>query len=50
VPTAVESVAPSFQGLLQRQDYTEISFLYQRIDVTWTDGGKTNSDSWSSPT
>jgi type VI secretion system secreted protein Hcp len=30
-------------------EYEDISFTYQRITWTWTDGGITASDDWSSP-
>lgn len=30
-------------------EYEEISFTYQKITWTWTDGGITASDDWSSP-
>ena len=35
--------------LVALAEYEEISFTYQRITWTWTDGGITASDDWSSP-
>lgn len=31
-------------------DYQEISFMYQKIDWTWSQGGITAADQWTAPT
>ena len=32
--------------LIRYTEFEEVSFLYQRIDWTWTAGGKTSGDEW----
>lgn len=34
---------------LQRKEYEEIAFTYQRIEWVWTDGGITAEDDWEAP-
>jgi hypothetical protein len=49
MPTAVEltSSAP-FSSQLGGAEFSEIGFSFQRINVTFNNGGKTASDDWES--
>jgi type VI secretion system secreted protein Hcp len=35
--------------LMKYAEFEEISFTYQKIEWTWTDGGITADDDWEAP-
>jgi hypothetical protein len=50
VNAKIVGIAPHFTGGhsegTDTHELTEISFSFQKIDVTWTGGGKSNKDDW----